>query len=181
MSTASDQFANARKEALARMQSRWGLERKDTKKVSLESDEPIEMPFLELSDEDLDLALRVPTPTHLSGLREALKEMRSERFAALETAAVRDPEKGPGAKRRQLMAEIASDHFRQGMGAWLTSIPTDHGLSATPVEELEKIHEELLYRLKLINTISKMMGREAEALETQIKARRILNSQEESR
>ena len=181
MSTASDQFANARKEALARMQSRWGLERKDTKKVSRESDEPIEMPFLELSDEDLDLALRVPTPTHLSGLKEALKEMRSERFSPLETAAVRDPEKGPGAKRRQLMAEIASDHFRQGMGAWLTSIPADHGLSATPVEELEKIHEELLYRLKLVNTIGKMMGREAEALETQIKARRILNSQEENR
>lgn len=181
MSTASDKFANDRKEALARMQSRWGVERKDERKTFKESSETVEMPFLELSDEDLDLALRVPTPTHLTGLRSALKEMRAERFAALETPAVRDPNKGPGAKRRELMAEIASDHFKQGMGAWLTSIPTDHGLSATPVEELEKIHEEMLYRLKLVRSIGNMLQREAEGLETQIKARRTLNSQEENR
>lgn len=182
MSTASDQFANARKDALARMQTRWGRERKDTEKVSRESNEPIAMPFLELSDEDLDLALRVPTPSHLSGLKDALREMRSERFAELEAPAVRDPDQAPASsKRRELFAEIASEHFRQGMGSWLTSIPSDHGLSGTPVEELEKIREEMLYRLKLVKTIGNLMQREVDALETQIKARRILNSQEENR
>jgi hypothetical protein len=181
MSTASDQYAGARKDALARMQSRWGRERKNTEKTSRESNEPVALPFLELSDEDLDLALRLPTPSHLSGLKDALRELRAERFAELEEPAVRDPEEqGPSSKRRELFAEIASEHFRQGMGSWLTSIAPDHGLSATPVEELEKIREEMLYRLKLVKAIAAMMQREADALETQIKARRILNAPEEN-
>lgn len=181
MSTASDQFASARKNALARMQSRWGRERKDTEKTSRDSNEPVAMPFLELSDEDLDLALRIPTPSHLSGLKDALREMRAERFAELENPAVRDPEKAPSSKRRELFAEIASEHFRQGMGSWLTSIAPDHGLSATPVEELEKIHEEMLYRLKLVKTIGNLLQREIDALEIQIKARRTLNAPEDNR
>lgn len=179
MSTASDRFAPARRDALQRIRARWGRERKGEGKSEHPSDEPIAMPFLELSDEDLDLALRLPTPTHLAGLKDALRAMRAERFAELEQPAVRDPDAQPAtSKRRELLGEIASEHFRHGMGSWLTSIPADHGLSATPVEELEKQKDELLYRLKLLKTITTMMQHEADTLETQIKARRLLDRKE---
>lgn len=182
MSAASDQFASARKEALARMQSRWGQERKSAEKKERESDEPIAMPFLELSDEDLDLALRIPTPSHLADLKEALRAMRQERYAELEQPAVRDPDAeaedaGGSSKRRELFAEIASDHFKTGMGSWLTSIAPDHGLSSTPADELVKIQDEMRYRLKLLKAMESMMEHEIDSLETQIKARRKLDAE----
>lgn len=177
MSTVSDQFAPVRKEALSRLQSRWGRDRKGAEKKDRDSGEPISMPFLELSDEDLDLALRIPTPAHLADLKEALRTMRSERFAELQTPAVRDPNAAPASKRRELFAEIASDHFRTGMGSWLTSITPDHGLSSTPADELVKIQEELRYRLKLLNAMESMMQREIDSLENQIKARRKLDAE----
>ncbi len=176
MSAASDKYAPDRREALSRLQSRWGRERKGSQKKERDSGEPVSMPFLELSDEDLDLALRIPTPSHLSGLKEALRTMRSERFAELQEPAARDPDAAPSSKRRELFAEIASDHFRAGMGSWLTSITPDHGLSSTPAEELVKIQEELRYRLKLLNAMEGMMQREIDSLETQIKARRKLDA-----
>lgn len=176
MSAVSDKFAPARKEALSRLQSRWGRERKGSEKKERDPNEPISMPFFELSDEDLDLALRIPTPSHLSDLKEALRTMRSERFAELQEPAVRNPEAAPSSKRRELFAEIASDHFRHGMGSWLTSITPDHGLSSTPADELVKIQEELRYRLKLLNAMEGMLEREIDSLENQIKARRKLDA-----
>lgn len=176
MNPASDQFANARKDALARMQKRWGQDRKDTKKPETGPDEPDEIPFIELSDEDLDLALRVPTPAHLADLKQALREIRQERYAELQDAPSADAPTAPISKRSELLAEIASDHFRSGMMSWLTSIPVDHGLSATPADELVRIQDELRYRLGLVKAIENMMSREIEGLETQIKARRLLDA-----
>ena len=78
----------------------------------------------------------------------------------------------PKAKRRELLAEIGSEHFRRGMQSWLTSIPADHGLSATPVVELKQIQSEMRYRLKLVKAIVSMMERELDAIEAQIKGKR---------
>lgn len=177
MSAASDQFASDRKNVLTRLQDRWGRERRGTQKKEQSPNEPLSMPFLELSDEDLDLALRVPTPAHLGKLKEALRAIRTERYAELEKPAVRDPNAKPASsKRRELLGEIASEHFRNGMGSWLTSITPDHGLSSTPAEELEKIRNELLYRLKLLESITSMMQKEIDGLESQIKTRRDLDA-----
>jgi hypothetical protein len=176
MNAASDQFASARKDALARMQKRWGLDRKDTEKPEGGSDEPNEIPFIELSDEDLDLALRIPTPAHLADLKQALREIRQERYAELQETPDGNTPAAPPSKRSELLAEIASEHFRAGMISWLTSIPVDHGLSSTPADELVRIQEEMRYRLKLVKAIENMMSREIEGLETQIVARRLLDA-----
>lgn len=180
MSTVSDQFAPVRLRALERLRTRWGHDRKPEARPAEGGSEPINTAFLQLSDEDLDLALRVPTPAHLAGLKDALREMRAERFAALQEPPDRDGAEAP-VKRRDLYAEIASEHFRTGMASWLTSIAPDHGLSATPADELEKMRDEMLYRLELVQTIARMLQHEADLLENQIKARRALDAGGEGR
>ena len=178
MSTLSDQFASARHDALALLQERWGLERKGAEKKGRALEELIAMPFLELSDQELDLALRVPTPTHLGHLKDALRALRSERFQELEHPPEPDSGAKPASARRALLAEIASEHFRGGMGSWLTSITPDHGLSSSSAEDLEKIQNELRYRLNLLNNMTILMQREIDSLETQIKTRRMIDADE---
>jgi hypothetical protein len=178
MSIASDQHAAARREAMVRMQSRWGQVRNEPGKSGRAEDESVEMALLELDDEDLDLALRVPTPSHLSELKEALRALRAERFAELREPG--DPSQGTASRRRELYEEITSEHFRKGMASWLTSIAPDHGFSATPADELEKIRDEMLYRLRLVKAIAGMMQRELDALENQIRARRTIEARKEN-
>lgn len=177
MSVISDQYALARRKSLARLQERWGRERRgpqpeENKRSDLA--ESIASSFLELADEDLELASRVPTPSHLRNLAEELRAIRAEKYAVLEEPTSDDVSGGGGSKRRELLAEIASEHFRTGMQSWLTSIAADHGLSATPVVELEQIHSEMRYRLKLLKAMVTMMEREIDALEVQIKGKRVL-------
>ncbi len=176
MTVASDQFADTRRDALTRLQDRWGRERKSAGGKKREPDEPIDFPFLEISDEDLDLALRVPTPSHLADLKDAMRALRAERFEELKEPAVRNPDAAPVSQRKELFAEIASEHFRKGMGSWLGSIAVDHGLSGTSAGEMVEIQSGLRYRLKLLKAIEAMMEHEIDSLETQIKARRLLDA-----
>lgn len=180
MSVISDQYALARRKSLARSRERWGRERTgqrpDEKKRSGLA-ESIAWPFLELSDEDLDLAARVPMPSHLRNLAEVLRAIRAEKYAVLQEPASKDVvPRDAGSKRRELLAEIASEHLRGGMHSWLTSIAPDHGLSATPIVELEQIHADMQYRLKLVKAMATMMEREIDSIETQIKGKRALEA-----
>jgi hypothetical protein len=116
--------------------------------------------------------MRVPTPAHLTGRRKFLREMRVECFRELKEPAESGAEAQPQpSKIQDLLTEIASAHFRTGMGAWLTGVQPDHGFYSTPADELQKTPGELRYRLKLLNATSQMMQREIDALEIQIKAR----------
>jgi hypothetical protein len=180
MSAVSDQYALARKKSLARLQERWGRERtgvRTEEKKRLGLAESIAWPFLELSDEDLDLASRVPMPTHLHNLANELRAIRAEKYAVLQEPASKVVvSKDAVSKRRELLAEIASEHFRGGMQSWLTGIPPDHGLSATPIVELEQIRSEMQYRLKLVKAVAAMMEREIDAIQSQIKGKRALEA-----
>ncbi len=182
MSVISDHYAPARKKSLARLQERWGRARageEQEKKKRFGLAEAIAWPFLELSDEDLDLASRTPMPSHLRSLSEELRAIRAEKYAVLQEPASPDVLSGdPKAKRRELLAEIGSEHFRRGLQSWLTSIPADHGLSATPVDELKQIRAEMRYRLKLVKAIVSMMERELDAVEAQIKGKRALEARD---
>jgi len=178
MSAFSDQYQAARQDVLFRMRASWGKARKEEAKKRAELAESAG-PFLEVSDEDLDLAARVPTPSHLRGMAEELRAIRAEKYKILQEPISRDgTAKEPGSKRRDLLAEIASEHFRSGMQSWLTGIPPDHGLSDTPVGELAQIQSEMRYRLKLVNAMAAMMEREIEALDSQIEGKRALEKAE---
>jgi hypothetical protein len=172
MSVVSDQYATARRDALSRMRASRGRLRKEEGKNRADLAE-LAWPFLEISDEQLDLASRVPTPSHLRAIAEELRAIRAEKYKILQEPISSDgARKEPNSKRRDLLSEIASEHFRSGMQSWLTSIAPDHGLSATPVAELEKIQSEMKYRLKLVKVMAAMMEREIETLDSQIEGKR---------
>jgi hypothetical protein len=177
MSVVSDQYAGTRNASLLRLQQRWGRDRagrgREKKRVGLA--ESIAWPFFELSDDDLDLASRIPTLPHLRTLAEELRAIRTEKYGILQEPDSQDSvSRDSASKRRELLAEIGSEHFRRGMQSWLTSIPADHGLSVTPVDELEQIRSEMQYRLKLLKAMVTMMEREIDAIEAQIKGKRAL-------
>jgi hypothetical protein len=174
MSALSDQYATARRDALSRMRASRGRLRKEEGKNRADLAE-LAWPFLEISDEELDLASRVPTPSHLRGLAEELRAIRAEKYKILQEPISPDAaRKEPNSKRRDLLAEIASEYFRSGMQSWLTSIAPDHGLSATSIVELEQIQSEMQYRLKLVRVMAAMMEREIETLDCQIEGKRAL-------
>jgi hypothetical protein len=156
------------------MRASWGGPRKEERKNRADLGQ-LAWPFLEISDEQLDLASRVPTPSHLRGMVEELRAIRAEKYKILEEPISSDAaSKEPSSKRRELLAEIASEHFRSGMQSWLTSIAPDHGLSATSIAELQQIQSEMQYRLKLVKVIAAMMEREIETLSSQIEGKRAL-------
>ena len=168
-----DKYAAIRQDVLSRMRTSWGDLRREAEKKRAELAAP-SWPFLDSSDEDLDLAARVPTPSHLHGMVEELRAIWAEKIQdSPGTDFPRGQINGESdAKRRDLLAEIASQHFRSGMQSWLTGITPDQGLSATPIGELEQIKSEMRYRLKLVNVIAAMTERDIEALDTQIEGKR---------
>jgi hypothetical protein len=179
MSVIADQYALARRKSLARLRECWGRERtgpQPEEKKRSELAESIASRFLELSDQDLELASRVPTASHLRNLAEELRAIRAEKYAVLQEPTSDDVSGGAGSKRRELLTEIASEHFHTGMQSWLTSVAVDHGLSSTPVVELEQVHSEMRYRLKLLQAMVTMTEREIDALEVQIKGKRVLEA-----
>ena len=170
----SDEYATARRDALSRMRALWGGARKDEERKGLELAEFLG-PFLEVADEDPDVASRAPTASQLRVLTEELRATRAEKYEILQEPLSHDGAgTEAGSKRRELLAEIASEHFRSGMHSWLTSIAPDHGLNATSIGELEQIQSEMKYRLKLVEAIAAMMEREIEALNTEIAGKRAL-------
>jgi hypothetical protein len=174
VSAVADQYATVRRDALSRMRASGDRIRKEEGKSRADLAE-LAWPFLEISDEQLDLASRVPTPSHFRGLVEELRAIRAEKYKILQEPISPDAaHQEPNSKRRDLLAEIASEHFRSGMQSWLTSIAPDHGLSATSIAELQQIQSEMQYRLKLVKVIAAMMEREIETLSSQIEGKRAL-------
>ena len=129
-------------------------------------------PFLEISDPQLEGASRAPTPSHLRALVQELRTIRAEKYKILQEPI----SEGKDSKSSDLLAEIASEHFRNGMQSWLTSVAPDYGLCATSVGELEQIRSETQYRLKLVKAMAAMIQREIDALSSQIEAKRALEN-----
>jgi hypothetical protein len=126
-----------------RMHASWGGARKEEERNRVELAEFV-WPFLEIAEEDLDVASRVPTASDLRGLTEELRTARAEKYKILQESVSPDGAGSEaGSKRRNLLAEIAFGHFRSGMQSWLTSIAPEHGLNATSVVELEQIQSEM--------------------------------------
>ena len=168
MSAFSDQYATARSNVLSRMRASRGRVRKE---------EPTDLselawPFLEISDAQLEGASRAPTPSHLRALFQELRTIQAEKYKILQEP-ISDGEE-TNSQSSDLLAEIASEHFRNGMQSWLTSVAPDYGLCATSVGELEQIRSETQYRLKLVKTVAAMIQREIDALSSQIEGKRAL-------
>jgi len=84
-----------------------------------------------------------------------------------------EPERSVDRKdgKRQLLAEIVSEHFRTGMHSWLNAVPIDHGLAETSLDELRQLRKEAAYRLKVVQEVARMLEREQSALDVQIRAK----------
>jgi hypothetical protein len=79
--------------------------------------------------------------------------MRVECFRELKEPAESDAEAQPQpSKIQELLTEIASVHFRTGMGAWLTGVQPDHSFYSTPVDELQKTPGGIAVSLKAPQT-----------------------------
>ena len=93
MSAFSDQYATARRNVLSRMRASCGRVRKEEKRPTDLAE--LAWPFLEISDAQLDLASRAPTPSHLRALVQELRTIRAEKYKILQEPISSDGGRNP--------------------------------------------------------------------------------------
>lgn len=183
MSRNSQDRQTLQREALKGLQPRWGTDRKS--EVSEEHHSRMR-PFLEFPNGQDSHGFPAFLDPSAEQMEEFSSAMRTLRRAA-ETHPFENQGDGPPRElvredqRRELLAEITSDHFRRNIGTWMSSTPLEHYAASTPVDELETLLAESSYRLKLMTAAVRMMTREVSALERQISLKRELAATPENR
>lgn len=171
-----------RQQAMERLRTRFGKARwkpSEQERGGTQMLDLFQLSFGQAATED-----QTARPIDEADMRRMLDELRQGRRyrAADEARNILEPEsdleeteeEGPpsskGAKR-QLLAEIVSEHFRSGMHSWLNAVPIDHGLAETSLDELRQLRKEAAYRLKVVQEVARMLEREQSALDVQIRAK----------
>ena len=116
---------------------------------------------------------RVPTK-ELKGFLENFKKQKRERKAAAKAS----DETAPAAAGvwQSLLDQAKDQDFGQAFFRWLGGTAIDLGVSSTPVEELERLHEEAAFRQRALEAMLKLTNHEIEELEAQIQAKKSLTN-----
>jgi hypothetical protein len=112
---------------------------------------------------------------------QRLKEAR-QRFKATKEQYKQEEQKSPTeireesevtdeapAKRQKLRQDLLSADFFKTASKWLGSVRTDPELTSTPVEEVEFLHKQAVYRHKVLKIMLDDTQREIDALESYLK------------
>lgn len=173
---AADRAAR-RRAVLAQLQERWGNVRQPADEYSkgqLNYLEGYFGPFLEVDTDGLEIppAALEPSEAQIRALLDTLRSQRRDQQHPLQQEQQEGAAPLTPLQRRDIMAEIASAHFRANMQAWLGAVKPEQELSSTPLEELEDAQREARYRLSILKQMIAQSERETDALELQIRAKR---------
>ncbi len=58
---------------------------------------------------------------------------------------------------------------------WLGAVPVEHGLSSSPLDDLERMHREAAFRRRVLEAVLRLTEAEYDAVDAEIRARRALN------
>ena len=121
---------------------------------------------------DPSLGDRVSTK-ELKGFLEEFKKQKRAKKAA--EARERPPSDAvSGGAWQGLLEQAKGQNFGETFFRWLGGVSVDLGLNATPVEELERLHEEVEFRKRALEAMLNLTNRELEELEAQIQAKKSL-------
>ena len=113
------------------------------------------------------------TVKELKGFLEEFKKQKRAKKAA-------EASKGPasnavsGGAWQDLLEQAKGRNFGETFFRWLGGVSIDFGLSATPVEELERLCEEVDFRKRALEAMLNLTNHELEELEAQIQAKKSL-------
>lgn len=158
------------------LRARWGTERKPE---GPNASDPRIAPFLEyvnVADDEDEAAFLDPSEEQMREFFAAIREARSHKdLHPLQDAPDGTPREMPtGPTRRELLAEIASEHYRRNVRSWMGGMTMEHQVTSTDIEDLERLLADATYRRKLMKVSLSMLEREIEALEDQVKAQHAL-------
>jgi len=111
--------------------------------------------------------------TELKGFLEEFKKQKRAKKAA-------EASKPPTSNAvsaglwQDLLEQAKGRNFGETFFRWLGGVSIDAGLSATPVEELERLQEEVGFRKRALEAMLSLTNHELEELEAQIHAKRSL-------
>lgn len=139
-------------------------------------------PFFEPEEgQDLEGSIRLE---QMESFRSHLRSIQQEKWSILQTEEDSEVmgQEAPDdanlhAKRQELLGEIATEQFRSGMLSWLTSVNPENALSSSSLEELEEIEHQTKYRLKVLEVVQLAMEQELDAIEKEIRAKRVQSGQ----
>jgi len=123
-----------------------------------------------------------PDEAQMRLMMDAVRTMRNERqedeIAPLLERGAADAENekdtSVAERRRMMLAEVVSEHFRTGMQGWMSSMGPEHGVTETAMDDLERIRDEAHYKVRLVGAVQTMLQRELDAVELQIRAKQAL-------
>jgi hypothetical protein len=70
----------------------------------------------------------------------------------------------PQNERRQMFSDLLTVDFLEHTRLWISGSPDHLDLSSTPLEEVERVYEQALYRRKVLEQLEKMNEQEIDAL-----------------
>lgn len=144
-------------------------------KTKVEVEDPQQLPRISKSLKRLE-EKEEKTAEAVQRLKEARQRFKAtkesqkqqEQQSAEEVRDSEVSEEAPG-KRQKLRQDLLSADFFKTASKWLGSVRTDPELTSTPVEEVEFLHKQALYRYKVLKIMLEDTQREIDALESYLK------------
>jgi hypothetical protein len=75
---------------------------------------------------------------------------------------------------QSLREQAGPNNFPENFFKWLGGVSPEFGISSTPIEELERLHEDISFRERTLEALLKFTRRELVELESQIHAKKSL-------
>jgi hypothetical protein len=113
---------------------------------------------------------------HAQNLKRSLKTQPSELEYNSASEENSSSAKKAFAQRKELLQDVISDHFRNNLKSWISSIEPDLGVSSTSVAELEEQQQEIEYRYKVLKLILDITKEELNKIERNIRAAKSLEN-----
>jgi hypothetical protein len=180
MSFSPAELANKRKAALDRLRERRGSQRiwrgNDDGKTSKEFLAKYYEPFVrrkESPDSPGEAGGR-PSTAEIKDFIASARKLLREQGTKAEDAPAEGERTGFGAGWSSLIERTGAENFAQNFFRWLGAVPLEHGLSSTPIDELECIRKEAGFRRLALEAMLKITESECEAVDTEIRARKTL-------
>ncbi|MBK1989430.1 hypothetical protein A0J48_018135 [Sphaerospermopsis aphanizomenoides BCCUSP55] len=109
-------------------------------------------------------------------LRKSLKSQPSEQENGSVTLESLSSGKSAFSERKELLEDLISDHFRNNLKSWITSVDPDLGVSSTSLVELEEHQQEIEYRYKILKLLLDITQQELNKIEIHIRASKSLEN-----
>jgi hypothetical protein len=148
-----------RRDALERLRANRGAPRRSVD----------EAPRFDFLGEYLEPFVRAAEPPgragkeEIKGILEAIVKARREQAAPDASA--------EEANWQQMLQEIGLDNFKDSVQRWLASVPVEYSQDSTPVEDMERLHQEARLRLRFLKKLVDFTQQEVDDIVVNLRAR----------